>query len=112
MRLNKSDLAWAAGLWEGEGSVGCYRKPDGTWQLQLQVSMTDFAPIARFAELFGGHPLGPYKRPDPYRRGLKAYYRTSFSGEEAIRVFRALEPWLFERRLWQGAKAIALWRAR
>lgn len=47
-------IAWAAGLFEGEGTWNAYQvKPRGKIQMQARVGMTDRDVVERFAEVIG-----------------------------------------------------------
>ena len=59
MRWLREDLAWAAGVIEGEGSIFRYKNADACWG--LSVGMTDKDIIERLHSLFGlGKIRGPY----------------------------------------------------
>jgi hypothetical protein len=60
----KIELAWAAGLFEGEGSVSLMLKASGRPSIQLCLTTTDRDVIDRFALIVGaGKIYGPYIRP-------------------------------------------------
>jgi hypothetical protein len=51
---NRETLAWAAGFFDGEGSLGVYYdKRDNRPFLQLNISQKDRRPLAEIAALFG-----------------------------------------------------------
>ena len=52
METTQTDVAWFAGLFEGEGSLSRCRPGRGAWRLSLR--MTDEDVIRRIATLFGG----------------------------------------------------------
>ena len=59
------ELAWAAGFFDGEGSVGCYETENGSKfrspRLNLQVCQTSPDVLIRFANAVGvGRVRGPY----------------------------------------------------
>jgi hypothetical protein len=52
------EIAWAAGLFEGEGSI-----THVYGRTQLRIHMTDFEVLERFLEIIGaGRIYGPYSR--------------------------------------------------
>jgi hypothetical protein len=60
---NRERLAWAAGIFEGEGSITRIRRGDG-FDLQISINMTDFDVLARFDEIVArgwlyGHIIQP-----------------------------------------------------
>jgi hypothetical protein len=51
------DIAWAAGLFEGEGTI-----VDSTGSVQLRVKMTDLDVLEKLFDVFGvGGIYGPYE---------------------------------------------------
>lgn len=103
------DVAWAAGLFEGEGSIFVSRrKKTGYRQLVIAMSMTDQDVVERFAEITGGRVL----QMPPYGLGKKDQYRVTFHGPEAVRVLNAFHPWFGERRANKAKECIAEWENR
>jgi hypothetical protein len=89
-------LAWAAGLFEGEGSIA--------WcgdDFSLQGTNTDLSVLERFVEILElGYIYGPYTRQskrDSYKR--KPFWRWVARREIAFEALELLAPWLSERRL-------------
>lgn len=94
-------LAWAAGLFDGEGSINLRfsrsrrrsRASDAAaWVLTVRVLMTHEATVRRMAELFGGS-VAHQPRP-PHRDAW--YWDVSMPRSEA--VLRALYPHLVTKR--------------
>jgi hypothetical protein len=95
MPTRKEEIAWAAGLFEGEGCVTEVGR-----QFTLKANNTDEWVIRRFAEIVSwGRTYGPYQyaRPDGYRR--KPFWVWSAAEESALDVMQMLAPWLSPRRL-------------
>lgn len=92
-KVHKSDIAWAAGLFEGEGSIVTN---DG--HIRLQLKMTDEDVVRRFAMVLGGNVTGPYsyEQADGHKR--KPAWCWSINGAKAKGAARAMEPWLGKRR--------------
>lgn len=98
---SEAELAWLAGLLEGEGSFRMltnrasngksYRYP------HITVNMTDRDVIERAAQMFG---TGVYDLPR-YIDGRKLQYRAQAQGTKAAALMRQLRPWMGQRR---GAK--------
>jgi len=66
MGLTDVELAWAAGLFEGEGSIySCpmrYNSRTGRIGIRLELHMTDEDVVRRFGEIVGiGTVRGPYR---------------------------------------------------
>lgn len=57
-----TELAWAAGFFDGEGSTGSYpNKPGGPPYPRVQIKQSDREVLDRFHSAVGvGHVLGPY----------------------------------------------------
>jgi hypothetical protein len=57
MSLESAQIAWAAGLFEGEGTI-----VDSAGPVQLRVKMTDLDVLERLLDVFGvGEIYGPYE---------------------------------------------------
>lgn len=97
----ETELAWAAGFFDGEGSSkriynhyttkkGEVRKP--TSNVVLSVAQTALKPLERFKEAVGGigHINGPYK----YRANQRPYWVWSASYFSGRLVFKRLEKYL------------------
>jgi hypothetical protein len=98
----ESELPWAAGLFEGEGSM-----TQGSGSLDVRVKMTDEEIVRRFAAIVGsGKVYGPYNY--EYRDGItrKLHWVWVALACEDFGVLEILWPWLGERRRAQ-ARALA-----
>jgi hypothetical protein len=103
--MDKENLAWAAGLFEGEGSFSFCNKNSSrgypTRGVKACLGMTDEEIVHRFQEIMGvGKVYGPYNH-KPYKRieNRKPHWNwsaSSFEHVQATVVF--LWPWLGERR--------------
>jgi hypothetical protein len=105
-------LAWAAGLFDGEGSVFAtkfVKRGRDSRRLHLAVSMTDFASVRRFAAVVQvGHIAGPYCKGGPRLPQIR-WQTTRFEhGQMAIAM---LWPWLGPNKRAQATRAMrsALW---
>lgn len=93
-----SDIAWAAGLFEGEGTFVCARRRD-RFYLRALISMSDRDVLERFAlAVQGRHEPSIVKRTASTHLGIKLMWKLEYSGTEAIRVANLLRPWLGQRR--------------
>lgn len=101
---SRSDLAWMAGLYEGEGTTYYNSK-----QLKLKFTMTDEDVLQTFRRVAGvGFCTGPYKATG---LGKKPRYLFQCSGPMAYILLVAMWPWLHERRKAQARTAILGWIA-
>ena len=95
MPTRAEEIAWAAGLFEGEG---CVTEVGGTFTLAL--TNTDEDVVRRFDEVVGyGRLYGPYQisARDGHKR--KPIWRWVASSYQALDVMQMLSPWLSKRRL-------------
>jgi hypothetical protein len=114
-RYQECEIAYASGLFEGEGSVGYYCYPSrrhkgGKHQFSAKVEMTDLEPLQRFRDAVGmGTIIGPYK----HAAGTKVHWswRTGRS-DDVLRLFDLMAPYLSPRRIAQFEKAAAGWHGR
>lgn len=97
--------AWAAGLFEGEGSAVCRPMSDRRRSLQrrLQISMSDEDVLLRFREVVGAGSIRPEKtRRQPGGGPRKPMFRWTCSRWTDIeRIARRLYPFLLTRRAQQ-----------
>lgn len=91
--VKKVDIAWAAGIIEGEGTFGIAK--DRT--KFVTVRMTDEDIILRLQEIFGGNVTGPYSFSSSADH--KPLYRWSVSQrEKVVEVLEAILPYMGIRR--------------
>lgn len=77
LAVSPDDAAYAAGLFEGEGSVGSATG----WT--VRVGMTDREPLDRMAAIFGGRVTGPYRQ----RGNRKPSWAWSIHGYDTVAAF-------------------------
>lgn len=87
-------LAWAAGLFEGEGCI--YRVHQGANRLALQLNMVDEDVVRRFAAIVGAGNV--YPRPQKGNRQMQYRWRTG-DQQQVHRIMALFLPWLGVRRL-------------
>jgi len=65
MNYSEYDIAWAAGLFEGEGCLTWHKRPNGRLYPHASLTTTDLDVIERFTEIMGFGNIGkPQIRPD------------------------------------------------
>lgn len=126
--MTKEELAWVAGLYEGEGTVGAYiRKAreylhdNGRYykykencKITFRIGMTDLEPLMHVADILNlGEVYGPYA----VKGGGKDYmkdkqykdrYNYEIHGFEKVQqAMIYLWPWLCKRRKEQFKQAIS-----
>lgn len=92
----EAKIAWAAGLFEGEGTIIIRTRPED--QIDVQLGMTDKDVVDRFCEI-----VGVGKVHGPYQYGTrKPFWKFVAYGAEAMVVIHTLRDYFGVRR---GAKA-------
>ena len=97
--MTDADGAWAAGLFEGEGTVGC-----GKSGIRLQLAMCDEDIVRRWGDVVGaGRIRGPY---GPHGVGTKPQWHWGvYAADDVEAIYIRFRPWLGERRLKQFEEA-------
>ena len=97
------DRAWVGALVQGEGSIGStYVRLTNSTSVNLDLRMTDWEPVFRFAELSGlPRPKKPQERPNRWQ----PLWRKNLVGVRAIRVLREIEPFLVGQKLREAHRA-------
>ncbi len=95
----EADIAWAAGLFEGEGSI------TRTWGAHLHISLasTDKDVIDRFREIAGVGGIGGWQG-EPPRKYTHQWYA---DGEAADQWLRTMLPYLGLRRTARAKELLA-----
>jgi hypothetical protein len=96
-----TDIVWAAGLFEGEGSI--HMKTDRPRQRVLSIGMTDKDVMERFVDVVGyGNLQGPYiaKLRKPFWK-WQLYKKT-----EVLRILKLFLPHFGKRRAEKAIEAI------
>lgn len=89
--MNREELAWAAGLFDGEGYVGCNKHTKKKYRhLRINVGQTDTEVLCRFSDAVGlGRINGPTKaRPGHF--GKKEMWTLSINGYEEVQAAVAM----------------------
>ena len=107
------EIAWLAGLLEGEGSFGNYSKKTMV-DLRLQLSMSDRDVIAKAAKLLGKENIYTYDRfgQKNYRSNHKPLHVLQVRGYAAARTMEAILPFMGIRRRTKILELLAVWNAR
>lgn len=96
------DIRWAAGLFEGEGSIGVAKaQPRGVGRASdrpiLQLGMVDLDAVETFADIMDLTVLGPY---GPYasRPHAQPIYKVQAYGDKALSAMVRLRGYMHDRR--------------
>lgn len=100
------EIAWAAGLYEGEGTCFAYVNKQGYATIRVRIGMTDEGPIRRFAAAVGcGVVNGPYTQKS--RKEAKPMWFWQAEGWDRVeQLMGLLLPDLSERRKTQYRTAL------
>ena len=107
-----SDLAWAAGFFDGEGSTylnhihrnSASRRPNGNLRVKIGQSGEDGRVVLeRFRAAVGvGVIRGPYK----LSGNRQVVFAFDASGDDALRVLEQLDPYLSQPKRYQAVDVI------
>lgn len=104
---NPLDVAWAAGLFEGEGCWNAYVRQSGKVQIQARLGMTDRDVVERFAAIVGMGNI--YAAGAPQKAHWKPTYTWCVYEAEKVRDLIALfMPYLGERRRAKAEEVLRL----
>ena len=99
-----SDIAYFAGLFEGEGWVNG-KTGTNTWR--LGINMTDLEPLQESLRIMGGKINGPYDR-TKYGAKKLIYSWTLHGYENVERVYKLIKRFLSPRRIIQFDIALSI----
>jgi len=110
----ETDLGWAAGFIDGEGSISIFRCNGKTWRsadkyrLELEVTQCDTLPLERLKEILGGYIEPRRQRLNP---NWSPAWRWKLRGWTTIPVLQLLMPYLVVKRP-QAELALKFYRNR
>lgn len=113
--MSDLEIAWLAGLLEGEGSFNLtgYRTGAAKTSPVIQLAMTDYDVVSRAATLmarFGGN--GDICNQTRQEKTTKQCYRFRISGAAAVDLMRAIAPHMGIRRQIRILELIQIWERR
>ena len=100
--INESDLAYIAGLFDGEGSISYKqymrkrannKKAYPTWQIRMEIAMTDQSVLMWVCEILGVGTVTAKRYKTPYTVRWKKQWRWRCSHQDAYYVARLLWPY-------------------
>jgi hypothetical protein len=86
----KTELAWAAGLFDGEGSIGVYKNATSSFLL-ARINMCHKEAINHFHDIV---TVGTGQLYTPKQKNRRPYWKWRANGEEAAKVLKLLYPFL------------------
>jgi hypothetical protein len=108
--MTREGLAWAAWLFEGEGSFAYQRQRHGRYMsMAAELGMSDEDRVRRFCEVVGvGNVTGPHPNTKPNHKPIYRWKVGSFEGVQA--VITMLWHWLGRRRRTRAKELLAAYR--
>ena len=100
--LKESDVAWLAGIYEGEGTCTITKGR----AIRVEVVMTDEDVVKRVYDLTG---CGTVRTLPQRREDYKPAYRWSIGSVDAVNFLTVVLPWLGQRRAQRANEAIENW---
>lgn len=94
----ETEIAWAAGLFEGEGCFNAFKRKSGKWGVQVRLGMTDREPVERFARIVGAGAVHDGRQAQKHENWKPLHEWYVQSGPEVARVIDMLMPHLCKRR--------------
>lgn len=104
-----TNFHWLVGLLEGEGSFMA-ASPSRPNEPRLEVEMKDYPVMARYAALIGATVITRKRKrfnKTDNRDEVVTIYRVRVAGKRAVRLMRAVQPYLCSRRQQQIVAALA-----
>lgn len=103
----EAEIAWAAGLFEGEGCLRVSRNRRGNLSPMICLQMTDRDMVQRFKDILEGR--GDVRGPWDKGPGRKPMYAVDICGRTDVkRVMQSFLPWLGTRRTAKAIEVLAL----
>jgi hypothetical protein len=105
--MTDADIAWAAGLFEGEGYITMFRmKAHVLHSIRLGIQMTDRDVLEKFCEIVEcGKVGGPHRYSRPHHK--PTYVWGIGNRTDVERILLAFLPWLGERRSAKAREMLA-----
>ena len=100
--MNTKDIAWLAGLLEGEGHFAFNGTPT------IKLAMTDGDIVKRASQLMAGTFTGPHERDNPEWTPI---YKSEVWSSKAVGVMLTILPLMGHRRGQRIREVIAKWKA-
>lgn len=102
--MSKTDIAWAAGLFEGEGYISFTRnKYKGKYYPQkfpkIGLEMTDYDVLQKFQSIVGGKITKQRRRKKEYDGAKRTWIWYCGLRKDVIRILKWFQPYLGKRRL-------------
>jgi hypothetical protein len=107
MKILLLDIAWLAGILEGEGCFQMRRSGGYLGSVCIALQMTDLDTVQKAAALFGSKVYGPH---GPYGVSTQATYQTFCFGSTAASWMMTLYSFMGYRRKAKIKELLAVWK--
>ncbi len=94
MSNNLSDLAYCAGLFDGEGCITLTKGGDSNYRLRLKITSTDYSVLTWLQEHFGGSIILSRKETDNNKESWDWYCKTE---DQVVFLFSILPYTIIKR---------------
>lgn len=108
--MNETELAWVAGLLEGEGSF-FFKKVERGQRLTISLLMSDYDVVEKYAKLVGVTAKIWTVIPKGDREGHKTMYGAAVQGHAGVRLMKKILPHMGLRRSEKIKTILAAWDA-
>lgn len=105
----EAEVAWAAGLFEGEGCIRFCKHDRGLEYIRLSIKMTDRDVLQHFADVVGAEVKGPYAPSEDKPHHKPVWSVTISKTRKSLNVLEAFWPYLGDRRRAKAQEVTALW---
>lgn len=96
-QIERDDIIWAAGFFDGEGYVGISGKPGGAnYKLRATVTNCDPRPVEEFKRMFGGSVT--VTNMAKYNPRARTRYTWEISGRKVSEVLQLLLPFFRDKQ--------------
>lgn len=95
---DRETLAYLAGFFDGEGSLGHWKNGPKTRSFSMSLANTNLSILQEFQRRFGGSVCGKDPKYASNHFQKKMMWQWRVWGETAWEAYYALEPWLREKR--------------
>ena len=98
MKYKQTDLAWAAGIVDGEGYIGIVKLNSGLLNIRIQIEMKHKPTIKKlFSILKAGH-VKYNSHPNNKRNKWSDVNRLAINHTEAVKILKLLLPYMITKK--------------
>jgi hypothetical protein len=106
MGVKKTDLAWAAGFYDGEGCMSCAKCRD-SHQVYIAIAQKDIRPLLKFQAIFGVGKIRPRFGNSSFKEKAWINIWRTDNFTEVKRIYNLMKPYLSQMKIDQAEDVIA-----